>query len=176
MKQTNAFKTTFLAASAAALGLFGAGCASTGYAHYDTNKDNSGMGASASAEVGTDHVNVTEHHHYDNDRDLDYRADRMEAREDTGAARVTVSALSFTPDTRARWVNKFPFWDPNFQTRTIDLYTFAAPDPSVSVASTSDLPQFSMSLPPGSVFVESAGGAGETRAGRVIQHSPVPIR
>jgi hypothetical protein len=175
MKQTNAFKTTFLAASAAALGLFGAGCASTGYAHYDSNKDNnSGMGASASAEVGTDHVNVNEHHHYDNDRD--YRADRMEAREDSGAARVTVSALSFTPDTRARWVNKFPFWDPNFQTRTIDLYTFATPDPSVSVASTSDLPQFSMSLPPGSVFVESAGGAGETRAGRVIQHSPMPIR
>jgi hypothetical protein len=169
MKQTNALKLTFLAASVAA---FGVGCASTGYARYDTDttQQDHAMGASASAEVGTDQMNM-DAQHYRGDRDMN-----VAARENDGEARVTVSALSFTPDTRATWVNKYPFWDTRWQTRTIDVYTFAAPDPSLDLAASSDLPQFSVNLPPGSVFVESAGGAGEVRAGRVIQHSPVPIR
>ncbi|HTG44966.1 MAG TPA: hypothetical protein VK633_10590, partial [Verrucomicrobiae bacterium] len=91
-----------------------------------------------------------------------------------GAARSTVTALSFNPETRADWVNKFPFYDRNWEMATIDTLTFAVTDPSLHAASSSDLPQFSENLPPGSVFVESAGGAGEVRTGRVIQHSPNP--
>ena len=89
-----------------------------------------------------------------------------------GEARETVSALSFSPVTSATEVNKFPFYDWNL--KSIDLYTFAVPDPDLSVSTRSDLPQFSVDLPPGSVYVESSGGKGEMRAGRVIQHSPNP--
>ena len=92
---------------------------------------------------------------------------------DVSRASVTVSALSFTPETRADYVNKFPFYDRNWQMRDINTYTFAVPDHEVHVASTSDLPQFSENLPPGTAFVESAGGAGEVRTGLVIQHSPM---
>lgn len=166
MKQMNALKLTIMAASVAALGV---GCASSGYARYDADSTkNSGTGVSASAQTGTDRETMTSRHHRS---DADMAINGSEA----GEGRVTVSALAFNPETRANWVNKFPFYDTRWQTRSIDLYTFAVPDPTVSVASNdSDLPQFSVNLPPGSVFVESAGGAGEVRAGRVIQHSPNP--
>ncbi|HEV8542297.1 MAG TPA: hypothetical protein VGR78_07895 [Verrucomicrobiae bacterium] len=158
MKQITALKLSVLAASVAA---FGMGCASTGYARNDANTSPS-MGVSASAETGTG---------YTTDRDL-----RI-AQRDEGEARMTVSALSFSPETRANWVNRFPFYDRNLV--DVETYTFAVPDRKVEVASQADLsglPEFSVNLPPGSVFVESAGGAGEVRTGRVIQHSPNPMR
>jgi hypothetical protein len=177
MKKLDAFKLSLLAASVAGLGV---GCASSGYARYD--KDNgagagmsanaAGVGASAGAQVGTDRSTTY------TDRNTTYvsdRSDRAMDREE-GAARVTVSALSFTPETRADWVNKFPFWDRNWQLRDVSVYTFAVPDPNLHAAVTTDLPQFSVNLPPGSVFVESAGGSGEVRTGMVIQHSPMLSR
>ena len=155
MKQITALKLTCVAAFVAALGV---GCASTGYARYDADSTDmdEGIGVSASADTGTDRGTIL----------VDEEAE--------GAARVTVSALSFNPDTRATWVNKFPFYDAPWTMRVIETYTFAAPDPTVEIASTSDAPQFSMSLPPGAVYVEAAGGAGDVEVGRVIQHSPNP--
>ena len=155
MKKLDAFKLSLLAISMAGVGV---GCASSGY----TRTDN-GAGVSAGAEVGTDHA--YHNGYYDHD---------MARRE--GAARVTVSALSFTPETRAAYVNKFPFYDSNWRLRDINLYTFAVHDPALHAYASSDLPHFSENLPPGSVFVESAGGAGEVRTGRVIQHSPMLSR
>jgi hypothetical protein len=157
MKQMNAFKLTVLAGSVAALGM---GCASSGYARYDADNSNNGMGVSASAQTGTD---------------SSLRASSHVSEAAEGSARSTVSALSFGPETRADWVNRFPFYDISRQMRTIETYTFAVPDDKVQASiETSNLPQFSADLPPGSVFVESAGGAGEVRTGRVIQHSPNP--
>ena len=153
-KQNNAFKLTFLGAAVAALGV---GCASSGYARYDADADTSNdMGASAQVELGTDNDVIAAN------------------ADDQAAAQSTVSALSRTFDTRANWVNKFPFYD--WDIRTIETYTFAAPDPQLNVSGSSDAPSFSASLPPGSVFVEAAGGSGEVRAGRVIRHSPNPTR
>jgi len=92
-----------------------------------------------------------------------------------GEERVTVSALSFSPDTRpARFSNQFPFYDRNWRLRTVDVYTFAVPD-DVDLNNDNDR-EFSASMPAGSVFVEAAGGAGEVRSGRIIQHSPSPTR
>ena len=165
MKQINALKLTCVGAFVATLGM---GCASTGYARYDADQTDADQaaGVSASADMGTDHSAKAS-------------TDMVAVDETTeGEARATVSALSFSPETRANWVNKFPFYDRNWQLRTIDTYTFAAPDPSVQVSanSRSDLPEFNSNLPAGSVFVEAAGGAGEVRTGRVIQHSPHPTR
>ena len=173
MKKLDAFKLSLLAASVAGLGV---GCASSGYARNDNDRYDrgasaglsanvDGAGASAGAQVGTDRTTT-----YTTSTQSDrYYGDTR----DEGAARVTVSALSFTPETRADWVNKFPFYDHSWQLRDVSVYTFAVPDPSLHASVTTDLPQFSVNLPPGSVFVESAGGAGEVRTGRVIQHSPM---
>src|SRR3954470_14351391 len=160
MKQITALKLTLLTASVAALGM---GCASTGYARYDANTS-PGVGVSASAETGTDHDMNVQTRTYSTDRDIGYTNDRdlRVAKRDEGAARVTVSALSFEPETRATWVNKFPFYDRDLV--AIQTYTFAVPDRKVDLADRTDLsglPEFSVNLPPGSVFVESAGGAGE---------------
>ena len=106
----------------------------------------------------------------DYDADVRYGSDP----EVEGSARSTVTALSFAPETRANWVNRFPFYDWNI--RVIETYTFAVPDPDITVTAGRDLPTFSEDLEPGAVFVEAAGGAGEITAGRVIQHSPVPTR
>ena len=180
MKKLDAFKLSLLATSVAGLGM---GCASSGYARMDADQgagagmsaNVAGVGASASADVGTDRDYSTDRT-YSADRSYSADASRYDASHamgsDEGAARVTVSALSFTPETRAEWVNKFPFYDQSWNLRQVNTYTFAVPDPGVS-ATSGDLPQFSVNLPPGSVFVESAGGAGETRVGRVIQHSPM---
>ena len=88
---------------------------------------------------------------------------------------MTVSALSFGPETRATWVNKFPFYDRNWAIRTIEVHTFAVPS-EIDVDVDRDTPEFRADLPAGSVFVEAAGGAGDVRTGRVIQHSPSPTR
>ena len=179
MKKINALKLTCVGAFVATLGV---GCASTGYAQYDADQTDAdqGVGVSASADVGTDRsieANAS------SDTSTTYRTDLRDQlatvdEADEGEARVTVSALSMTPETRAQWVNKFPFYDQGWQLRTIQTYTFAVTDPSVEVSANtrSDAPEFSASLPPGSVFVEAAGGAGEVRTGRVIQHSPNPTR
>lgn len=90
-----------------------------------------------------------------------------------GSARSTVSALSVAPDTRADWLNRFPL---DWNTRVIQTFTFAVPDPDLRLTAEAGAPPFSADLEPGAVFVEAAGGAGEIRAGRVIQHSPNPIR
>jgi hypothetical protein len=189
MKKLDAFKLSLLAASVAGLGV---GCASSGYARMDDNRMDAGagasvggVGASASADVGSDRGYATTETRTMTtdtrmDRDYSMRHDRYNSHYDLdrseGAARVTVSALSFTPETRANWVNKFPFYDQNWRLSTIDTYTFAVPDPDLRTSASTDLPQFSVNLPPGSVFVESAGGAGEVRTGRIIQHSPNPSR
>ena len=157
MKQITALKLTCVASFVAALGV---GCASTGYAQYDADSSdmNDGIGASASADIGTDRDSTTVI--VDDDAE--------------GEARATVSALSSNPETRATWVNKFPFYDMNWNMHVIETYTFAAPDPGLEIAASTDAPEFDVSLPPGSVYVEAAGGAGEVSAGRVIQHSPNP--
>jgi hypothetical protein len=117
---------------------------------------------------------------YSSSMDLDDNDRLMVDETEEGAARVTVSALSLTPETRATWVNRFPFYDQNWKLRSIDVYTFAVPDPNADIAvstrASTDAPQFSADLPPGSVFVEAAGGVGEVETGRVIQHSPNPVR
>lgn len=153
-KQTNALKISLLGAAVAALG---AGCASSGYARHDADNDmDTGVGVSARAEMGTDSAVLT-------------------TDEERAAAQSTVSALGRSVETRAEWVNKHPFYDYNI--RTIEMYTFAVPDPTLDLAAnTSDAPEFSVNLEPGAVFVEAAGGEGEVRTGRVIQHSPNPMR
>lgn len=195
-EQINVLKLTVLTASVAA---FGVGCASSGYARYDNDSSNHAMGASASADVGSasagvsasadadttpdanirtdmdthmDHADINDHNHRSHRyHDSRYSMDDRD-HESAGEARETVSAMSFTAVTNARQVNQFPFYD--WPLRSIDTYTFAVPDPDVNISARSDLPQFSVNLPPGSIYVESAGGAGEVKAGRVIQHSPNP--
>ena len=135
------------------------------------NDHGASVGASASADMGTGHDTTLATTTYDSNHRYNRNFDR-----DEGAARVTVSALSFVPETRAGWVNRFPFYDQQYRLVNMDTYTFAVPDPDLHVSASSDLPEFSVNLPPGSVFVESAGGAGEVRTGRVIQHSPMLSR
>lgn len=200
-KQTRTFTLSILAAAVAALSV---GCASTGYARYD-DPDTDAMGVSAGAEVGeaeadvradvdlndddmdlevNDDIEVDVNDDVDVDVDRDYViVDEADYDRDTrydidaeaeAAANSTVSALSFAPETRATWVNKFPFYDWNMA--VVETYTFAVPDPEITVTASSELPTFSEDLEPGSVFVEAAGGAGEITAGRVIRHSPTPTR
>lgn len=182
-KQTKTFTLSLLAASVAALSV---GCASTGYARYDDSDD--AVGASAGAEVGGAEAGVSAGVDVDDndldadsdlnttmvDQDYDANYDRRNTSDPAkGAASLSETTLSFTPETRANWVNRFPFYDWNI--RVINTYTFAVPDPALTVTSR-DLPTFSENLEPGSVFVEAAGGAGEVTAGRVIRHSPLPTR
>jgi hypothetical protein len=155
MKKLDAFKLSLLTASVVGLGV---GCASSGSARTD-NGHVTAVGTSASADVGTGHYTTTEY---------DHCCDQNE-----GAARVTVSALSFVPETRANWVNRFPFYDQQYRLVNMETYTFAVPDPNLHASANNGFPEFSVNLPPGSVFVESAGGAGAVRTGRIIQHSPM---
>ena len=190
MKDITALKLTCVGAFVATLGV---GCASSGYARYDADQTDvdQGVGVSASADVGTDASTSVR-------TDADLRNDTTVVRSDLGTdnntamlsdpdgdedmvvadtegeERVTVSALSFTPETRATWANKFPFYDRNYRLRTIDVYTFAVPS-DVDVNNENDR-EFSASMPAGTVFVEAAGGAGEVRSGKIIQHSPSPTR
>ena len=199
MKQVTALKLTCVGAFVATLGV---GCASSGYARYDADQTDAdqGVGVSASADVGTDRsastdTTVIRAKNVDENSVLtdtntkvvhgepvvvkttDVGSSDVEAVnvvDSEGEERITVSALSFTPETRAAHVNRFPFYDRNWNLRTIDVYTFAVPDDvDVDVDST---PEFRADLPEGSVFVEAAGGAGEVRTGRIIQHSPNPVR
>lgn len=183
-KQMNVLKLTALAGVVAT---FAVGCASSGYATVDDDRGVDGIGASAGAEVGTDadmdvETDADLDTDLDTDNDLDLEGDvdvdsdlntsSIDQTDSTGAS-STVTAMSFTAVTEARHQNKWMF-DPNVQFRAIETYTFAVPDPTVDISATSDLPQFSVNLPPGSVYVEAAGGAGETEVGRVIRHSPNP--
>ena len=117
-----------------------------------------------------------------------------------GEDRVTVSALSFSPETRPQQLNKWPI---EWNLRSIDTYTFVVPqdaagsaamadmdvdadtdagvrvdadvdaDTGVRVDADADAPNFSADLPEGSVFVEAAGAESRATSGRrVIQHSP----
>ena len=190
-KQTKTFTLSLLAASVAALSV---GCASTGYARYDDSDD--AVGASAGAEVGgaeagvsagvdvdDNDLDVNADADVDNDADLnttmvdrdqDYSLTSRDATDPDHAASISETALSFSPETRANWVNRFPFYD--WHTQVIQTYTFAVPDPDVTVSSSANLPTFNENLEPGSVFVEAAGGSGQVRTGRIIQHSPLPTR
>ena len=174
-KQINVLKLTALAG---AMATFAMGCASSGYARVDGDPDADGIGAAAGAEVGSDadmDVEADADLDTDNDLDLDsdFDADLDTTSVDRSGGSSTVTAMSFTAVTDARHQNKWMF-DPNVQFRAIETYTFAVPDPGLDISGTSDLPEFSVNLPPGSVYVEAAGGAGETQVGRVIQHSPNP--
>lgn len=202
-KQTRTFTLSILAAAVAALSV---GCSSTGYARYDDqDSDAMGVSAGAEvgeaeADIDADvDLDNDADLNDDLDVDVDADADEMDVDVDTddrdyvviedmdddlgtpyaeeleeGAASSTVTALSFAPETRATWVNKFPFYDWNMA--VVQTYTFAVPDPDLTVTAATELPTFSEDLEPGSVFVEAAGGAGEITAGRVIQHSPTPTR
>jgi hypothetical protein len=181
MKQVTALKLTCVGAFVATLGV---GCASSGYARYDADQTDmdQGVGVSASADVGTG-ASANMNADLDTDSDVNIHTDRSDAMDldhsmvvaDTDAEeRITVSALSLSPETRATWVNRFPFYDHNWRLRSIDVYTFAVPD-DVDVDLDNDR-EFSASTPEGSVFVEAAGGAGEVSSDRIIQHSPNPIR
>ena len=190
MKQVTALKLTCVGAFVAALGV---GCASSGTASYDVNSSDKDMSASASANTGTETTIIraesdgrveTSTLVEANDRDVtivnadpEIYVDQDAVIVDTdtdGEARVTVSALGSSPETRATWVNRFPFSASSPQIRSIETYTFAVPS-DVDVVD-ADAPEFRADLPPGSVFVEAAGGVGEVRTGRVIQHSPNPTR
>ena len=182
MKQITALKLTCVGAFVATLGM---GCASSGYARYDADRTDmdQDVGVSASADVGTgSSANINANADLDRDANIHtHRSDLamdmdhdMVVADTEGEERITVSALSLSPETRATWVNRFPFYDRNWQVRSIDVYTFAVPD-DVDVDLDNDR-EFSASTPEGSVFVEVAGGAGEVRTGRVIHHSPNPTR
>src|SRR6185436_1998981 len=106
MKKLDAFKLSLLATSVAGLGV---GCASSGYARMD-NDNGASVGAAASTDIGTDRDTTVAATTYDSNRHYNHHLDQHE-----GAARVTVSALSFVPETRANWVNRFPFYDPNWR-------------------------------------------------------------
>jgi hypothetical protein len=190
-KQITILKLTCLAATVAMVTV---GCATSGQARVDTDDD--AMGAAGKVEVGTDadadiDVDVDRSNldrssdihlrsdldrtHYRSDShlrsDADLRADVDE--NDAAAARATVSALSFVPETRPEWINRFGMdWAQRMQ--TIEVYTFRVPD--LDLNASDDLPQFSANLPVGSAYVEAAGGSGEVSTRRVIQHSPNPIR
>ena len=80
------------------------------------------------------------------------------------------STLSFSPVTDAKDLVK---WDGKFRQnlRSIDTYVLAAPAAvDMNTAEANNLPTFSESLPPGSVFVEAAGA--EPQPYRVILHRP----
>jgi hypothetical protein len=172
MKRITPLKLTCVGAFVAALGV---GCASTGYARYDadSNKD---VGVAASADIGTDRdttlADMDRHESRGAYAQTDTGTDRdriLVSEAPAGEERVTVSALSFNPETRATWVNRFPFYDQNWNIKVIETYTFV-PEEDVS------LPEFRASTRPGSAYAEAAGGAGDVRVGRarVIQHSPNP--
>jgi hypothetical protein len=180
MKQVTALKLTCVGAFVATLGV---GCASSGYARYDADQTDAdqGVGVSASADVGTDSsasVSTDANMRTDKDlaMDMDTGSGPLNVPDTEGEERITVSALSFTPETRATWVNRFPFYDKNWSLRTVDVYTFAVPDDVDVDLDENDAPEFRADLPEGSVFVEAAGGAGEVNTGRIIQHSPNPVR
>jgi hypothetical protein len=186
MKRITPLKLTCVGAFVAALGV---GCASTGYARYDADSDRD-VGVAASADVGTDRdvrissstdtdiaasADLDRHESRGASAQLDTGTDRAtivvddDVTEVEGEERVTVSALSFNPETRANWVNKFPFYDQNWNLRVIEVYTFA-PDEDV------EMPEFRTSLRPGETYAEAAGGTAVVSSGRarVIQHSPNP--
>ena len=128
----------------------------------DTDRDNTVI-------VDTDNDNVVVNADPEVYVDRDRAIVDMDAE---GEDRITVSALSFVPETRATWVSKFPM-DRNL--RAIEVHTFAVPS-DIDVDTDRNTPEFRADLPAGSVFVEAAGGAGDVRTGRVIQHSPSPTR
>lgn len=154
MNKINLLKLSLLAGSVAA---FTVGCASSGYARYDSD---------------VNHHDMDTHTTYSYDTTYGTHGTSVAVAEAEGEARQTVTALSFSPVTDARMVNIFPFYDWNI--RETDLYTFAVPEPGLVVTRDSNTPEFAVDMPPGSVYVESAGGNGEWRAGKVIQHSPNP--
>jgi len=154
MNKINLLKLSFLAGSVAA---FAVGCASSGYARYDSDAN---------------HHDMDKHTTYSSDTTYETRGSSYAVADTRGEARQTVTAISFSPVTDARKVNIFPFYDWNI--RETDLYTFAVPEPGAVATRESSRPEFAVDMPPGSVYVESAGGNGEWRAGKVIQHSPNP--
>jgi len=171
MKRITPLKLTCVGAFVAALGV---GCASSGTAQYDASSDK-GVSVAASADTGTDQDVIV--------ASSTGTPAQMETGTSTaivtesgalvptqpveGADRITVTAMSFSPDTRASWVSRFPFWEQNF--RTIETFTFI-PDEDVS------LREFTTAVAPGTIYHEAAGGttAVSARHGRVIQHSPNP--
>ena len=179
MKQVTALKLTCVGAFVAALGV---GCASSGTASYDVDSSDKDMSASASANTGTETTTIIRSESDGKvetstlveakDRDVtvvnadpeihvEQNAVIVDTDTDDGEARATVSALGSSPETRATWVNRFPFSASSPQLRSIETYTFAVP---ADVDVDADAPEFSADLPPGTVFVEAAGGAGEVRS------------
>jgi hypothetical protein len=179
MKRITPLKLTCVGAFVAALGV---GCASSGYARYDADSTDKDVGVAASADMGTDRdvriassTDLDTHESRGASAQLDTGTDRDRIVVDSdlendveGEDRITVSALSFNPETRANWVNRFPFYDNNWRMAVIETYTFTPDDDA-------ELPEFRTTMRSGSAYSEAAGGAGvETGGARVIQHSPNP--
>ncbi len=168
MKRITPLKLTCVGAFVAALGV---GCASSGTAQYDADSGR-GVSVAASADTGTD-MNLDSHESRGASATMDtgtgYSTVVVDDQPITeGEERVTVSALSFNPETRANWVNRFPFHDPNWRLSVIETYTFA-PEDDV------DLPEFRTTMRAGETYTEAAGGVGyQTGGRRIIQHSPNP--
>lgn len=179
MKRITPLKLTCVGAFVAALGV---GCASSGYARYDADTGSTeSVGAPASADLGTrvSHTSETSTETMGStvvttttttDTYMTDEHGRVLATAPVeGGDRVTVSALNVWPDTRANWVNRFPFQDNNKLFHAMETYTFA-PDDDASVR------EFTEAVSPGTLYSEAAGGTAVTTTGRgrVIQHSPNP--
>lgn len=183
MKRITPLKLTCVGAFVAALGV---GCASSGTAQYNATSEPS-VSVAASADTGTDRdvrivssTDVDSHEARGTSATMDTGSGYTTTTTTTttvvqeqplveGADRITVSALSFSPETRANWVNRFPFQDNNKLFRTIETYTFV-PDEEASVR------EFTEAVNPGTIYSEAAGGSATVSrgGGRVIQHSPNP--
>src|SRR5688572_33396046 len=152
MKRITPLKLTCVGAFVAALGV---GCASSGTAQYDASSDPS-ISVAASADTGTDQdVIVTSSTgtsaQMETGTVVVTESGALVATQPVeGEDRITVSALSFSPETRANWVNRFPFHEHNF--RTIETYTFT-PDEEVSMA------EFTDAVRPGELYNEASGGS-----------------
>lgn len=78
------------------------------------------------------------------------------------------SALGFTPVTTPEIMVKWSQDFPNIQV----LESYVMTVPADTYESIDELPQFSLDLPPGAVFVEPAGGEREMVPSRLIRHTP----
>lgn len=87
-----------------------------------------------------------------------------------GSSTTANSQLGFTPVTTpeilVKWAQDFP------NVKALETYVMAVP--AETDEPVENLPEFSVNLPPGSVFVEPAGGEGPLVPYTLIRHTPHP--
>jgi len=93
---------------------------------------------------------------------------RYSANETPMATSTLASTPVTSPEELVKWTQYYPNHRSGGMLRSTEFYTFVVP--AEETADLASLPAFSESLPPGSVFVEAAGG--EMKAYRVIRHTP----